>query len=320
MSGYPGVPTLDSIEGIVVHSDIPRAGEFTCSNQLINRIQRMIVWSVRDNFQSVPGSCCNRGERAGWGGDVQVMVPSTYYNFQMACLYTKFLEDYREDQNAQGGVHDSIPWTGWGGYSAPGWHDCFTILAWTMYQNYGDLDILRKHYADLKLALNYILADNPNLIWENNVGGNHISHNHPFLGSVSEWFYKVLAGIDVDPQGPGYKRVTIKPQVVGDLTWVKANHESIHGTIASDWQRQENRFSLKVTLPGNTTAKVHLPKLGWKNVTVTESGAPIWEGGSYSGGVAGITSGSDSSDSVALETGSGSYTFEIGEGRTLAAD
>lgn len=473
MTGYPGVPTTDSIEGIVVHSDIPWSGQFTCSNDLINRIQNMITWSVRDNFHSVPGSCCNRGERAGWGGDVQVMIPTTYYNFDMANLYYKFMEDYAEDQNPEGGVHDSIPWTGWGGYSAPGWHDCYTILAWTLYQYYGDSDIIRKHYARLKLALNYILADNPDLIWENNVGGNygdwgapindeelkkllatcnfyqdaifmsrmakvmgesndarsyaglanrikrainkkffnsetnqygagaqagnafplflgivpkghktavaenlvkdvkdrgfhqttgpqgtrylmlaltmnghtdvayklatqttqpswgymiangattlwefwgggnHISHNHPFLGSVGEWFYKVLAGIQLEPTGPGFKRFTIKPQIAGDLTWVKGSYDSIYGAIVSDWKRKGNTLILNVTIPGNTTAKVFVPVLGNENATITESGTELYRNERSSGNINGVRFSHREDDCAVFAVGSGSYRFAV---------
>ena len=83
------------------------------------------------------------------------------------------------------------------------------------------------------------------------------SQNHFMLGQIQEWFYHDLAGIQ--PGSPGFKKIIIAPQPVGDVTWVKARYESIRGPIVSDWQRNEKSFSLKVSIPANTTAEVIVP-------------------------------------------------------------
>ena len=69
LTGFPGKPDLNSIEGRVVNDDLPTAGEFECSNELINQIYRTIVWGVRGNYRSIPTDCPQRDERQGWLGD-----------------------------------------------------------------------------------------------------------------------------------------------------------------------------------------------------------------------------------------------------------
>ena len=98
------------------------------------------------------------------------------------------------------------------------------------------------------------------------------SQNHFMLGQIQEWFYHDLAGIQNAPGSAGFKQIVINPQPVGDVTWVKASYASIRGTIASDWRRNGDQFTLKVTIPANTTATVYVPAKSGDSVT--ESGQP----------------------------------------------
>jgi hypothetical protein len=79
------------------------------------------------------------------------------------------------------------------------------------------------------------------------------------MSAIGHWFQQALAGILPDPAGPGFKKFFIKPSVVGDLTWVKAHYDSIHGRIISEWKRDCGRLALDVTIPANTTATVYVP-------------------------------------------------------------
>ena len=103
------------------------------------------------------------------------------------------------------------------------------------------------------------------------------SQNHFMLGQIQEWFYHDLAGIGCDPAGPGFKKIIIHPQPVGDVTWAKASYDSIRGKITSDWQRAGGKFTLRITIPANTTATVFIPAASAD--TVTESGKPAAESG-----------------------------------------
>ncbi|BET68883.1 glycoside hydrolase family 78 protein [Opitutales bacterium ASA1] len=128
------------------------------------------------------------------------------------------------------------------------------------------------------------------------------SHNHFMLGQVIEWFYKDLAGIDVDNSAPGFGTIAIRPQPVPGLDWVEARYESIRGPIEVRWDQSEARFLLRVRVPANTTAEVHLPAAAGS--VLTESGSPL----ESSPGVAEVTV--DAGVAV-VEIGSGEYVFEV---------
>jgi alpha-L-rhamnosidase len=96
------------------------------------------------------------------------------------------------------------------------------------------------------------------------------SFNHYSFGSVGEWMYSVVAGIELDESQPGFKQFKIRPHPGGGLTSASGKLESIHGTIVSDWKIEAGMLTLKVQIPVNTSAVVYLP---W-NKNVLESGAP----------------------------------------------
>ncbi len=85
------------------------------------------------------------------------------------------------------------------------------------------------------------------------------SRNHIMFGDISAWFYKALAGINLDPAVPAFKHFIIKPNLVGGLTSARAAYDSVRGRIVSDWKIKDGRFSLTVTIPANTTATVYVP-------------------------------------------------------------
>lgn len=96
------------------------------------------------------------------------------------------------------------------------------------------------------------------------------SQNHFMLGHIIEWFYHDLAGISCNPDGPGFKKIIIRPQPVSDLAWVKASYNSIRGPITSEWHRDKNQLTLKVSIPANTSATVWVPSDPGSEVTLKE--------------------------------------------------
>ncbi|MCX6938019.1 MAG: hypothetical protein NTU80_09010 [Verrucomicrobia bacterium] len=107
--------------------------------------------------------------------------------------------------------------------------------------------------------------------WNSN---RQVSQNHCMLGHIEEWFYRGLGGIKVDPSGPGFKKIIIKPQIVGDLKWVNCRYDSLYGEIISDWKRDGQKITMNVTIPPNTTATVFVPSAEHNASLVTESGKP----------------------------------------------
>ena len=78
-------------------------------------------------------------------------------------------------------------------------------------------------------------------------------------GNVDAWFYQTLAGINYDPQKPGFSHIIIHPQMLGDLKWVVCHFNSPHGMIVSEWTRSGKNVTLSITIPANTTATVTTP-------------------------------------------------------------
>jgi alpha-L-rhamnosidase len=119
-------------------------------------------------------------------------------------------------------------------------------------------------------------------------------------GPIGAYLYQVLGGIRPDPQGPGFKKILIKPAVVGDLSWVKSDHESPYGRIVSNWTRDGDKLTMDVTIPANTTATVYVPSKDASGVT--ESGNPASR-------VKGVKFIRMDSGSAVYEVGSGCYRF-----------
>jgi len=74
LTGYPGKPEADAITGIVLQSDTPMTSGFECSDPMVNRLFKNIVWTQRANFIELPTDCPQRDERFGWTGDAQIYV------------------------------------------------------------------------------------------------------------------------------------------------------------------------------------------------------------------------------------------------------
>ena len=86
------------------------------------------------------------------------------------------------------------------------------------------------------------------------------SYNHYAFGSVMAWVYRRVAGIDADPEHPGFHHVVISPHVEPGLSHVHAEYDSAYGTIKTDWSSNASgHLDLHVTVPANTTATLFLP-------------------------------------------------------------
>ena len=105
-------------------------------------------------------------------------------------------------------------------------------------------------------------------LWEHwEFSDNVYSHNHPMFGSVSTWFFEDIAGIRADDAAVGFDRIIIRPCVVGGLTHAKARYNSIRGPIVSDWQVQNDRLHINVTVPLGAVAMVYVPTTDAQSIT-----------------------------------------------------
>jgi alpha-L-rhamnosidase len=85
------------------------------------------------------------------------------------------------------------------------------------------------------------------------------SFNHYSLGSVGEWLFRHVAGIELDPEVPGYQRFVLQPFIGPGLNFTRATYRTMHGEIASHWRRVGETLTWTVTVPPNTTAQIFIP-------------------------------------------------------------
>jgi len=444
LSGLAQRPAPDAVVGLVFHSSSPDTGAFETSSDFVNQLMHNIVWTQRANMHSVPEDCPQRDERLGWMGDIQSFSQTAIFNMDMAGFFSKWLQDVRDDQAADGRFPDFAPnpFADLGQdqfFGVPAWGDAGVVVPWRMYQNYGDLRLLERHFEAAKRWVDFVHGKNPNLLWENARGNDYndwlngdtlilegwpktggmvpkpvfataffahstelvskmaavlgrqdeaqqyrtrfeqikeafnrayvsadgtiegntqggyalalrfnllpealrpkaarhmiaglerynghlstgiqTSHrlmleltrnghndeayrllnlrsfpswgfmiengattiwerwdgyvkgrgfqnpgmnsfNHWAIGSVGEWMWRNIIGLNPEEAEPGYKHFVLRPRPGGGLSWAKGSYESIRGRIGSYWQVENGSISLEVRVPPNTEATVYVP-------------------------------------------------------------
>ncbi|MFP7471434.1 family 78 glycoside hydrolase catalytic domain [Niallia taxi] len=164
VTGHPTPIQTEDITAVVLYSDMEMTGNFTCSDERLNRLQQNIQWSQKTNMLSIPTDCPQR-ERAGWTGDIQVFAPTAAYNMDVSSFLTRWLKDVRLEQFPDGQIANYVP-TGkyyvneskasFGNLSSAGWGDAIIIVPWVLYERYGDTRILEENYTAMTKWLNYV--------------------------------------------------------------------------------------------------------------------------------------------------------------------
>jgi len=456
LTGLPSRPTLDSIEGLRMNSDVEPVGSFSCSNELFNRIQKMCQWTFLSNLFGVQSDCPHR-ERFGYGGDLVTTSDAFMLNYDMAGFYAKATRDWADSALPNGMLTDTAPSVGIQ-YCGVGWAMAHPHLQTQLYRYYGDRRIIEDQYAVSKRWLELVRAANrdhivsrglhdhealqkdksppmvtplycesarmlsrlasilgkeeeaqeysqlaesirnayqekfvaketgvvasgiqgaqafalcldmlpketqPNALahlvqditgkhnghlttgifgtrymlealsregeievvntivnqcdfpgwghmlesgattlWEHwKFSDNTFSHNHPMFGSVSQWFYNWLGGIEPAADAVGFDRINLHPRFIKGLDWVKCTHRSVRGPITCNWKREGDTVAMEVRVPVNTTVVLHLPQAS----AVTENGKGVEE-------AAGIVKLPAPDGYVKLHLQSGSYRFTV---------
>ncbi len=477
VTGFPGKPGLDAIEGHVVNDDLASNGSFESSNPLLNKIYQSVVWGVRGNYRSMPTDCPQRDERQGWLGDRAEESLGEMFIFDNHLLYKKWVQDIVDAQMDNGSVPAVAPHF-WMVYNDDvTWPSALLIIPDSLREQYGDEATIARQYPAMVKWIDHMstfIADdlmpkdkygdwcmppeNPKIIhstdparltagpllgttyfyydlglmskyaaiahhpadvqkfdalaakmksglnqklfnastgqYDNgtqtssvlplafgmtptdeqprvvaslvnsitNTYHNHIgtglvgaqwlnrtltdhgridlaytmatnrdfpswgymmdhgattiwelwngdtadvqmnSGNHVMLvGDLVVWLYQDLAGIRSDPAQPGFKNILMKPVPVGDLTSIKASHQSPYGRIESEWHKDGTTFHWHVTVPPNSTATVFVPAISPDKVT---------EGGQPTTASSGVKLLRTEPGRMVYQLGSGTYEFQ----------
>ena len=144
------------VSALALYSDIEKIGGFTCSDEMLNRLQKNIIWSSRSNFVEIPTDCPQRDERMGWTGDIAVFAPTACFNFDISRFIKKWLIDVRAEQLPTGGIPNTVPAQGYGfpatmpAMAIDWWGDACVLVPWAQYMAQGDIQVLKDMYPVMK--------------------------------------------------------------------------------------------------------------------------------------------------------------------------
>lgn len=163
ITGWPsntaGELTVDSLEAVVVHSDLRRTGFFTCSEPLLSQLHQNVVWGTKGNFLDLPTDCPQRDERLGWTGDIAAFAPTAAFLFDVGPFLADWLVDLSlEQEHADGMVAFVVPDVlklqpapkGFPGADSTAiWSDAAVWVPWALWQAFGDRSVLERQYESM---------------------------------------------------------------------------------------------------------------------------------------------------------------------------
>jgi len=240
IEGAPGTLTAEDVEGCVVHTEEDLAGDFTCSNGLLNQIHKNVTWTLTNGLYGLPLDCLHR-EHWAWT-DPATITGSLYPRKHMPLFWTKWLRDIADSQGDDGLVPDICP-SYLGQTFDAAWGGNYPILVWYLYRYYGDEQLLSQHYNAMKRCVEYMrgIAED-NIITRGTYGDHMLPGSEPgkeeFVSSETPrelvwtgYFYRAayvlaeiarLVGNTEDAQRYGTLADAIKHAF--NRTWFDAEH------------------------------------------------------------------------------------------------
>ena len=148
---------------IAVYSDMEQTGDFSCSNELVNKLYQNTLWSMKGNFLELPTDCPTR-ERLGWTGDAQIFFDTGAYLMDTSAFFRKWMVDMADAQNQNGLLPAVLPYQGVDMMynatgSSVGWADAVYLIPYRYYRRFGDKTILEKTWPMVEKYANYLMKN-----------------------------------------------------------------------------------------------------------------------------------------------------------------
>lgn len=160
--GLDTAPTASDATGYLIRTAYSRAGEFTSSNTLLNRIYDMVTWTYESLTLGGYVVDCPTRERLGYGGDAGTSLETGMYAFSTGGLYNRWLSNWRDSQEPTTGSlpHTAPHYPNQGG-GGPMWGGFVVTLPWQMWVQYGDRAVLETNYPMIQKWLGYLESESP---------------------------------------------------------------------------------------------------------------------------------------------------------------
>ena len=194
VTGWPGTPTVENIEGLRMNSSLEPAGTFACSNEMFNKLNNVIQWTFLSNVFSVQSDCPGR-EKMGYGGDMVATAQAYIFNYDMAQFYRKTVHDFVNDQQPDGGITEIAPHTGiadrgYGGASGPlGWQLAFPFLQKQLYDFYGDKRIVEECYDEFERQMDFLQSKAINGLFHWDISDHEAIDPRPEAFTAAAFYY-----------------------------------------------------------------------------------------------------------------------------------
>ncbi len=155
---------------IAITSDNEDRGVFKSSHQLLNKLHSNVLWSLYDNYVSIPTDCPQRDERLGWTGDAQAFIYAANTLVNENAFFRSWLKDLALEQHENGKVPHVVPdvlelqyprlphGNPFPDNGAAGWGDAAVVIPWAQYQSFGDVEILRNQLHSMRGWVDFFSA------------------------------------------------------------------------------------------------------------------------------------------------------------------
>ncbi len=160
VTGIQTAPAVSDATGYLIRTAYDRAGEFACSNDLLNRIHQLVTRTYEALTLGGYVVDCPTRERLGYGGDAGTSMETGMFNFSTGGLYNRWLANWRDSQDLSSGSlpHTAPNYPNQGGGS-PMWGGMVVTLPWQMYLQYGDKKVLETNYPMIQRWLGYLASE-----------------------------------------------------------------------------------------------------------------------------------------------------------------
>jgi alpha-L-rhamnosidase len=197
------IPEIMELNFLHTFSSAHRAGEFSCSGELFNSINKLILYAIQSNLQSVVTDCPHR-EKLGWLEQAYLMGGSIHFNFDLYHLYNKLVDDMIDAQTESGLIPDIAPeyvlFNG-GFRDSPEWGSAGIILPWLIYRWYGDKSVMLKAWPMMLKYIEYLGTK---------------AENNILLHGLGDWY-------DLGPGRPGVAQLTPREMTATAIYYYDVN-------------------------------------------------------------------------------------------------